>query len=106
MVEDTNIAEDDMLDISTTDTSSHSAVDLHLHTVIRDKYAREDLRVISWPDKTPLPSLADLKSYSYQRMGRESSYIYVIENGIDPGAPVRSPSPAICTPLHAYLLDR
>lgn len=97
MVEDKHIADDDMLDSSTIDTSSHGAVDLHLHTVIHDKYAREDLKVISWPEKIPSPSLTDLKTYSYQELGREGSYIYVIENGVDPGAPVRSPSPTICT---------
>ncbi len=106
MVEDTDIAEDDMVDTATTNASSHSGVNLHRQVVIRDKYAREDLKVISWKEKTPLPSLADLKSYSYREIGREGSYIYVIENGIDPGAPVRSPSPTICTLLHTYQSDR
>lgn len=106
MVEHRNIVEDDMLDTSTKDTSSHSAVDLHPHTVIRDKFAGEDLRVISWPDKSPSPSLTDLKSYSYREEGRGRSFIYVIENGIDPRAPVRSPSPVICTQMYAYLSDR
>ncbi len=106
MGEDKDIAEDDMVDTATTNVSSKSGVNLHLQVVIRDKYAREDLKVISWKKKTPLPSLADLKSYSYQEIGREGSYIYIIENGIDPGAPVRSPSPTICTLLHANQSDR
>ncbi len=95
-----------MVDPSTTKTSSYSPVDLHLHTVIRDKYAREDLEVISWPDKNPKPDLADLKSYSYRETGRESSYIYIIENGVDSTALVRYSSREIYIILHAYPLHR
>jgi hypothetical protein len=92
MAEDRDVFEDDLLEPSTRDISLSSAFNIRPDTVVRDEDAQEDLKVISWPNKTPSPSLADLRSYSYRELGREGSYIYLIENGIDPGAPVRSPA--------------
>jgi len=42
------------------------------------------LRVVSWPPNPEGVQLADLKSYAFEEEGGENTFIYVIENGIEP----------------------
>lgn len=61
---------------------------LSIADTMRQSNAPVDLKVVSWSPDPPGIRLEDLKSYTFEDTGGDDTYVYLIENGIEPQNPV------------------
>ena len=69
-------------------------------TIIRQLNAPQDLKLVSWPPRPPGIQLRDLKSFAYDDEGGDDTYIYLIENGIEPKNKASGPAVEDVLKLH------